>query len=372
MFQRSRLYLLKILRQNCSSVAGKINLIHNSIAANRFHSLSRLYTSVGIVICLTSAVGAVKYSVECENNGGKDQTNALLIEDLNKKLKSARNNLSKLNKPTPELLVTFSNEVIEIKFELDNNVNIGALLSHWLLILMKSDNSSVSKHPLSYRFDNNEVQVISYDGKSQIVWRFDYPGTCVSIKKYHGFTNGELDLVVKGYEELLKSYYTVAPDIQQEHDRRLQSGKFFHASQRLKSPVDKALEEFFAGSHGAFERRILSHGGMTSRDAATHGRDTKPGGGTPTAIEKLEKLGIKVYTNPEGNPSSKDGSSVHSSGLSWDDLAGYSDVKRLIEDAVIAAYLHGDVYDDIVRKTRVTFESNRPSAILLEGPPGTG
>ena len=31
-----------------------------------------------------------------------------------------------------------------------------------------------------------------------------------------------------------------------------------------------------------------------------------------------------------------------------------------------------DIYDRIARNTRVSFESNRPKAVLLEGPPGTG
>ena len=39
---------------------------------------------------------------------------------------------------------------------------------------------------------------------------------------------------------------------------------------------------------------------------------------------------------------------------------------------MILALQHPEVYDDIARKTRVRFESNRPRAVLFEGPPGTG
>ena len=58
--------------------------------------------------------------------------------------------------------------------------------------------------------------------------------------------------------------------------------------------------------------------------------------------------------------------------LTWDALAGYEHVKKDIEDTVLNALKYPDVYDQIAQRTRVIFESNRPKAILLEGPPGTG
>ncbi|CAM9974514.1 unnamed protein product, partial [Ectocarpus fasciculatus] len=56
----------------------------------------------------------------------------------------------------------------------------------------------------------------------------------------------------------------------------------------------------------------------------------------------------------------------------WDSLAGYADVKQEIEDTLILPLRHPEVYDVIARKTRTQFESNRPRAVLFEGPPGTG
>ncbi|CAN0138878.1 unnamed protein product, partial [Hapterophycus canaliculatus] len=56
----------------------------------------------------------------------------------------------------------------------------------------------------------------------------------------------------------------------------------------------------------------------------------------------------------------------------WDSLAGYADVKQEIEDTLILPLRHPEVYDIIARKTRSRFESNRPRAVLFEGPPGTG
>ena len=58
--------------------------------------------------------------------------------------------------------------------------------------------------------------------------------------------------------------------------------------------------------------------------------------------------------------------------LTWDYLAGYEYVKRDIEDTVLLALTHGDVYDQITAATRMKNETNRPKCILFEGPPGCG
>lgn len=43
---------------------------------------------------------------------------------------------------------------------------------------------------------------------------------------------------------------------------------------------------------------------------------------------------------------------------------------RDIEDTILLALQSPEVYDDIARGTRSKFESNRPRAVLFEGPPG--
>lgn len=58
--------------------------------------------------------------------------------------------------------------------------------------------------------------------------------------------------------------------------------------------------------------------------------------------------------------------------LDWDYLAGYEKVKRDIEDTVLLALTHGDVYDRITKLTRMKNETNRPKCVLFEGPPGCG
>jgi ATP-dependent 26S proteasome regulatory subunit len=60
------------------------------------------------------------------------------------------------------------------------------------------------------------------------------------------------------------------------------------------------------------------------------------------------------------------------SGKSWSELGGYEKQKRDIEDTILLALTHADVYDKISEATRVKFEKSRPKAVLFEGPPGTG
>jgi SpoVK/Ycf46/Vps4 family AAA+-type ATPase len=56
--------------------------------------------------------------------------------------------------------------------------------------------------------------------------------------------------------------------------------------------------------------------------------------------------------------------------MTWDDLAGYSDIKKEIKETVLIPLQHPEVYDNVVKFTREHVERNRPKAILLEGPPG--
>jgi hypothetical protein len=47
-----------------------------------------------------------------------------------------------------------------------------------------------------------------------------------------------------------------------------------------------------------------------------------------------------------------------------------SSIYREIEDIILLALQSPEVYDDIARGTRCKFETNRPRAVLFEGPPG--
>ncbi|KAJ3694906.1 hypothetical protein LUZ60_000283 [Juncus effusus] len=84
------------------------------------------------------------------------------------------------------------------------------------------------------------------------------------------------------------------------------------------------------------------------------------------SISALESMGVRVYGFDETTGTPMDGT------ITWENIAGYDEQKREIEDTVLLALQSPEVYDDIARGTRRVFETNRPRAVLFEGPPGTG
>ncbi|GAB4830807.1 hypothetical protein Ancab_004837 [Ancistrocladus abbreviatus] len=84
------------------------------------------------------------------------------------------------------------------------------------------------------------------------------------------------------------------------------------------------------------------------------------------SASSLEAMGVRVFGLDEPHQGRRTG------GISWDTIAGYDQQKREIEDTILLALHSPEVYDDIARGTRCKFESNRPRAVLFEGPPGTG
>jgi len=80
------------------------------------------------------------------------------------------------------------------------------------------------------------------------------------------------------------------------------------------------------------------------------------------AFKEIERLGAVIYRPGQTQESS----------LDWSALAGYDQIKQDVEDTVLLGIQHPEEYENITRKTRQRFESNRPRAILFEGPPGVG
>ena len=77
------------------------------------------------------------------------------------------------------------------------------------------------------------------------------------------------------------------------------------------------------------------------------------------SVSELEKLGLSIY-QPDGD-------------FSWDDIAGYDDVKHEVQNTIILALRHPEIYDKITSQTRKSAKkSNLPKAILFEGSPGVG
>lgn len=73
---------------------------------------------------------------------------------------------------------------------------------------------------------------------------------------------------------------------------------------------------------------------------------------------ELDQLGVRIY-----QPNSK---------MDWSDLAGCEGIAQEIKTTVIDSTLHSDMFDEIMKLTRVRPESNKPKAVLFEGNPGTG
>lgn len=96
-----------------------------------------------------------------------------------------------------------------------------------------------------------------------------------------------------------------------------------------------------------------------------HERKSKSGS-NKNVLDTLEAMGVKVYG--QDSLSGRLDREV----VSWDNIAGYHEQKREIEDTVLLALRCPEIYDSIARGTRRKFESNRPRAVLFEGPPGTG
>lgn len=130
---------------------------------------------------------------------------------------------------------------------------------------------------------------------------------------------------------------------------------------------------------GAFSGRMPRQKGGSSHSGSRSGRDVARSGSPGSADEAMEQLvktleerGIRTYLpatdgGDSGGPGEKDITHVD-----WRGLAGYESQKRQIEENLLLPLRRPEVFDDIARKTRTHYASNRPRALLFTGPPGTG
>lgn len=78
------------------------------------------------------------------------------------------------------------------------------------------------------------------------------------------------------------------------------------------------------------------------------------------SVSELEQLGLRIFT-PDRDA------------ITWDDIAGYEDVKSEVQNTIVLALKHPEVYDGITAQTRKQKQaSSLPKAILFEGSPGVG
>ena len=90
-------------------------------------------------------------------------------------------------------------------------------------------------------------------------------------------------------------------------------------------------------------------------------------------VTQLEGMGARVYLNDDVDDGDQKSAGVKGGDV-WGSLVGYETQKREIEDTLLLALLHPEVYDGVASGTRKDAKdaTNRPRALLFEGPPGTG
>lgn len=307
---------------------------------------------------------ANRTEAECDSN--KNFSIQELAAKLKEELKVARQRLEAEGKHVPTIsarAITFpgnfgkdtDTHILDIKFSPD--CNISGLVSSWLEIFgdtAEANRLNLDKLKQFYADgDRSSLPLISKDkAKSMTIAKYksnNKINISVSIFKDNGFTTQDLKHIRTGYERAFcqKQF----PKLQfQWNDESMQ--QFDGLKDNLKR-----LFEFKADGENdgppSFNPKMIFE--------SVDGSDNFPhvqGGGD--AKSKLQSLGVEVFD------------SAKSPRLDWSCLAGYTTVKQHIEDTVINSLKYPDLYDKIAQNTRVIYETNRPKAILLEGPPGTG
>eukprot|EP00802_Teleaulax_amphioxeia_P012417 Tamp_12459.p1 GENE.Tamp_12459~~Tamp_12459.p1 ORF type:complete len:586 (-),score=90.54 Tamp_12459:52-1599(-) len=106
-------------------------------------------------------------------------------------------------------------------------------------------------------------------------------------------------------------------------------------------------------------QRRSSRGVQAEEDAAGGA------GGGASAAEQLVSMGAQVYNC---GPAKK-----QADALPWDFLKGIDPIKEAIEDTVMLQLTNPTSYADVIAGTRgASGHTNRPRAVLFEGPPGCG
>lgn len=187
------------------------------------------------------------------------------------------------------------------------------------------------------------------------------------------YKSSEIEFLKKGYlsrEELdaIVSSLSIAsgfdPNDSRKAPKRTKEGNTVEGIPEGPGELDSGnLDEWPPGSRWKY-RGGVPPGESPPKERS--GSNRVPARGKSKTLEGLEAMGVKIYgsENIEG--------ALEGEHISWDNIAGYYEQKREIEDMVLLALKRPEVYDNIARGTRRKFETNRPRAILFEGPPGTG
>ncbi|XP_062088274.1 uncharacterized protein LOC133794861 [Humulus lupulus] len=184
---------------------------------------------------------------------------------------------------------------------------------------------------------------------------------------------GGSDMLLRAWDSAISWQLTLTrPDKQKETEENEGEGDLCVLIFGSLVTADKVELEFIKkGSLSAKELdafvSVLQLAGRKSRENNSLERKQMPSSSDKSKlVSSLESMGVRVDGLEEPHLNST------SSEILWDNIAGYHQQKREIEDTILLALQSPEVYDDIARGTRHKFESNRPRAVLFEGPPGTG
>ncbi|KAJ4761422.1 P-loop containing nucleoside triphosphate hydrolases superfamily protein [Rhynchospora pubera] len=168
------------------------------------------------------------------------------------------------------------------------------------------------------------------------------------LKTTEAGEKAEADFFVLIFESLIAAEFTEIEFIKQ--------GRF----------SSKELDAVISALKLAGRKNLKGSSGKNSKAYSSRSGNTRELPSSEKTLSDLEAMGVRIYGLDETTGTPVDGT------VTWDNIAGYDEQKREIEDTVLLALQSPEVYDDIARGTRRKFETNRPRAILFEGPPGTG
>jgi len=273
------------------------------------------------------AVGALRlrrrgYDVHCDKSE-HPLTDAEFKERLKKALVPIRRDMRRRGMSTPPMSFRKLGDDDVYALELRGGYCSG-VAPMWTRVVLGFKNGTemdkVTKANIKVEGDGS-FSIINTDKSSSLTVRAGKDGHA-TVYKNGGFIAEDISALIAGYKQAFES-------------------------------IDSGVE---SPNWPSFSRGLGVHSidGSISGDVGGKRGDKDP-------VAALEALGVRVY-----------GDDDEANQLNWNSLAGFEEVKSVIDDTIISPMKHPDTYDAVARKTRERYESNRPKAVLFEGPPGTG
>ncbi|KAJ1280976.1 hypothetical protein BS78_04G273500 [Paspalum vaginatum] len=301
-------------------------------------SSAAAYLAVGAVAALASL--PVAYADGNEQGAATDRAASAEPTEGNDLARKERKRIMELVQSRgmqhgsyPQFDVAVKGQKVVVKFNMPSTCNV----SHLIVDLVTHIGLEAEQHG-----GGSEVLVHAWDSPAARQITLNPP------KKASAGDQNEDSLCVLIFEPLIGSDYSEIEFIKR--------GSFtLKELEALISALKIAGEKDVKGSSGKGNKNTLRKG---------NGQRSKHLPSIEKIVSDLEAMGVRVYGFDETSSVPMDGTVV------WENLAGYEPQKREIEDTILLALQSPEVYDDIARGTRCKFETNRPRAVLFEGPPG--